>query len=611
MKPFIGCFVPKKGQAEKLNLPTYTIFKEAANKKAATIIIPGEFFQKFADIAEHYFDVKIIEDAPGMDRPPINEWSTDYRWVKETNIIEYVSQESEEPKNPELVDISKASKGIRAALLALYGPLEAVTPEQHSMATDLTIDTEPSPARELHEAISRESRVLALLPERQIELLEAVRANVKENAQWPAYATFIAKWLDTPPEKRSAPVSSGGSVSLIDSARQKAANEKLRTPSGAIAGGQNQTDRGVGFVMTHDILALEIALGLVGRSMDFDIYNPSSGVVNRAREIINTKEKPFPQWFESWRSIPGGLDYSRAITIYSVKCAPDDLEIRPGALIGYLTQLLTETNHEHPTPEIIAAACGIKPESIHKDNGNAIEEGTQSAVNVPSIENTTDGEPEQNTAGDGQPAQEVNAGRSTFTLEEILAGPDTPPDERPDMFDRDIEIAHALNDLLFGRTGIMNWHESEQLLCTVGHRISEVVPLLLKDIESAEFCLSPGFNDDEIHDVGTTILDRWSESEAVRQQVALDAIMEYRTPLTEAEQKAISVNHKTESVNQVAEIVNPQVASLALTYHQQLTLAALQGLCTNPACFGILDDIPGMADTLADGILNIQEKCDA
>lgn len=41
-----------------------------------------------------------------------------------------------------------------------------------------------------------------------------------------------------------------------------------------------------------------------------------------------------------------------------------------------------------------------------------------------------------------------------------------------------------------------------------------------------------------------------------------------------------------------------------LTYRQQLTIAALQGMCANPAYRGDFDDLPSMATMLADGVLN-------
>ncbi|CAI1829797.1 Uncharacterised protein [Serratia quinivorans] len=52
---------------------------------------------------------------------------------------------------------------------------------------------------------------------------------------------------------------------------------------------------------------------------------------------------------------------------------------------------------------------------------------------------------------------------------------------------------------------------------------------------------------------------------------------------------------------------HPVAPSPLITYKQQLTLAALQGLCANPACYGSYDDLPVMATTLASSVLRIQE----
>ncbi|OAT17839.1 exodeoxyribonuclease VIII, partial [Buttiauxella gaviniae ATCC 51604] len=192
MKPFTGCFIPKKGPAEKLNLLTLCILKNAPNKKAAGAIITGEFFQKYADIAEHYFDVKIIEAIVGNDRPAMDEWSTDFIWNKDSGCIELLStvkdEETLHPDNsvtPEYVEASKLPTSFRAALLALFGRTDNITKIEYGLAIDLTNDDMPSFARELGEAITRTPRVLALFPERQKELLDAVHARLKETAQWP------------------------------------------------------------------------------------------------------------------------------------------------------------------------------------------------------------------------------------------------------------------------------------------------------------------------------------------------------------------------------------------------------------------------------------------
>lgn len=51
----------------------------------------------------------------------------------------------------------------------------------------------------------------------------------------------------------------------------------------------------------------------------------------------------------------------------------------------------------------------------------------------------------------------------------------------------------------------------------------------------------------------------------------------------------------------------PAPSTCALTYHQQLTAAALQGLCANPAYCNQYDDLPGMAVWLASSVISQQE----
>ncbi|MDY3570232.1 hypothetical protein [Enterobacter hormaechei] len=52
-----------------------------------------------------------------------------------------------------------------------------------------------------------------------------------------------------------------------------------------------------------------------------------------------------------------------------------------------------------------------------------------------------------------------------------------------------------------------------------------------------------------------------------------------------------------------AQLALPSVPPATLTYEQQLTIAALNGLCANPACFGTYEDLPGMAAWLAAGVV--------
>ncbi|EFM9932438.1 exonuclease [Escherichia coli] len=131
-----------------------------------------------------------------------------------------------------------------------------------------------------------------------------------------------------------------------------------RTASGANAGGGNLTDRGEGFV--HDLTSLvrDVATGVLARSMDVDIYNLHPAHAKRVEEIIAENKPPFSVFRDKFITMPGGMDYSRAIVVASVKEAPIGIEVIPAHVTEYLNKVLTETDHANPDPEIVDIACG-------------------------------------------------------------------------------------------------------------------------------------------------------------------------------------------------------------------------------------------------------------
>ena len=127
-----------------------------------------------------------------------------------------------------------------------------------------------------------------------------------------------------------------------------------RTASGANAGGGNKTDRNPNLVHTFDTLDVEIAAATL--PMDFNIYEIPGSVYRRAKEVVLNKESPFKEWSAALRATPGILDYSRAAIFALIRSAHPEFYHYPGRLQGYINAYLTETDHENPTEETLAAA---------------------------------------------------------------------------------------------------------------------------------------------------------------------------------------------------------------------------------------------------------------
>ncbi|EER5391507.1 exodeoxyribonuclease VIII [Escherichia coli O4] len=147
-----------------------------------------------------------------------------------------------------------------------------------------------------------------------------------------------------------------------------------RTPSGANAGGGNLTDRGEGFTHNQASLARDIATGVLARSMDVDIYNLHPAHAKRVEEIVAENKPPFSVFRDKFIAMPGGLDYSRAIVVASVKEAPIGIEAISARVTEYLNKVLTETDHANPDPEIVEIACGRSSAPIPQ---RETEEGKQ------------------------------------------------------------------------------------------------------------------------------------------------------------------------------------------------------------------------------------------
>ncbi|MXC93758.1 hypothetical protein, partial [Escherichia coli] len=75
-----------------------------------------------------------------------------------------------------------------------------------------------------------------------------------------------------------------------------------------------------------------------------------------AKEVVREKESPFKEWSAALRAIPGILDYSRAAIFALIRSAHPELYLYRVRLQVYINAHLTETDHENPSKETLAAA---------------------------------------------------------------------------------------------------------------------------------------------------------------------------------------------------------------------------------------------------------------
>ncbi|EAA7259437.1 exodeoxyribonuclease [Salmonella enterica] len=250
------------------------------------------------------------------------------------------------------------------------------------------------------------------------KIVNAVKKVFPVDGKTPELATviqFLKTWFETEHIDRGLLVkewAKGNRTSAIQ-----------RTESGANAGGGNKTDRHPDVKHNFDVLDIEIALATL--PMDFNIYELPGSVYRRAKEIVKKKESPFKEWSAALRATPGILDYSRAAIFALIRSAHPEYYQYPGRLRGYINANLTESNHEKPTAETLAAAR-------HTPEKDAVEEANRQLAAergdfVPGISDPND--PKWVKTGTSQPASEPelvkNVGNGIFDVSALMQNSST------------------------------------------------------------------------------------------------------------------------------------------------------------------------------------------
>lgn len=612
LKVFGGAYFPKdKALKKHPDLKPLATAVNSATKAIAEAVIFGKLASEHPEHIDDYFKVKIWEHREDLPCPELDVFSSDFfDTVAIWNVNAGEPAAAPQPETDTIETGRTAGMKIvrnldqdsRAACLALFGAVEEITDSQYGQVVDLNNDDDGCFQRELAQAFVKEPRVFALSGERQEELLAWVRKTMKVSTQWPDIKKGITKWIDTPAAKRE-PVS-----------------PDIQPDTSANLGGSNPTDRSPDMVHNLATLRLETALGILSVAMDFDIYAIPSEIMRRAKEIESAGTDPrFSAWWNKLRGTPGILDFSRAAIIALIKTAPEDLYLRPVDLRAYINRNLVESNHAKPDQKTVDIACGnIKQEKNNAETKPPIPSETQPPAVCPAKAAQLDKELNEAFAQSSSPEQQPtdqpkveNLGGGVFSVDALINNSPSNEVEKtencPEMSEREIEIAYAINDLMSGRTRELSLEESESDVLLTGHPVAHRIDLMITDIADTEFCLSPDFEIDEIQMVAACILDQWSDDQSERQKIALDAIVEYRRPEPPKSVVLVppTVTAKPKAEPEPAPETNAPLSSV--TYLQQLTIAALQGLCSNPAYCNQYEELPAMAAGLARGVINHQE----
>ncbi|CEJ64015.1 MULTISPECIES: exonuclease [Citrobacter] len=345
-----------------------------------------------ANAIKEVFDRELVYTVSSFEEF-ITEWiaepkartHTVQEWVNDKKARIVGDEPTVPPVTPELITV--ATLPLRQRLLAQFISDEYayhIDTEQRKTIQELELDVDNSYVQNLLLA-AENVEPFRKAPEIDIwKIVSALKTILPVDGKRVDLSTviqFFKAWFSTEHIDRGLLVKEwckGNRVSQIQ-----------RSDAGTNAGGGNKTDRNPELVHTLETLDIDIALATL--PMDFNIYDIPGGVFRRAKEIIAKNESPFKEWSAALRKRAGILDYSRAAIFALIRSAKENAHHFPELLSRHINKNLTETDHQHPTEETLAAAGHVPEKSWENEINEKVTAEQNAVVEQPAIANMGNG----------------------------------------------------------------------------------------------------------------------------------------------------------------------------------------------------------------------------
>ncbi|EHA9276225.1 exodeoxyribonuclease VIII [Salmonella enterica subsp. enterica serovar Shubra] len=472
--------------------------------------------------------------------------------------------------------------------------LHHATRVQRRHITVLEMEQENSYIQNLLMVLRKSEQVEKLDNATLFRLTEAIKTvfSVTQNHQPWEFENFVTAWLNAEHPDRGLLVKEwqkGNRVSRI-----------TRTASGANAGGGNLTDRGEGFIHDQTSLARDVATGVLARSMDVDIYDLHPAHAKRVDEIVAENKPPFSVFRDKFIAMPGGMDYSRAIVVASVKEAPIGIEVIPAHVTEYLNKVLTETDHATPDPEIVDIACGRSsaplPQRV-KEEGKQDDEEKPQPSGAMADEPATPETMEPDTTEHHQDAQpldaqsQVDAAYQKILAELHEARKNIPP-KNPVDFGEQLAVARGEYVEGISDPNDPKWVHNDYSASSQDETTDD------KDQEKAcNTCGQTGGG--SCPDCGAVMGD------ATYQETFNEENLDESQEKDPEEMERAEHPHKENAGSDQHNDSNNETDEDELNWKRQVVIAAVYGLCANPAGIASAPLIPGIAMMIANKLENL------
>ncbi|HAJ5597072.1 TPA: exonuclease [Escherichia coli] len=334
-KVFICAAIPDEQAIKEEGAVAVATAIEAGDERRARAKFTWQFLEQYPAAQDCAYKFLVCEDKPGMPRPAIDSWDTEYmlenRWDEEGAFFVPVEPESD-PMN---VNFDKLSPEVQNAVLVKFDTCENITVDMVISAQELLQEDMATFDGHIVEALMKMPEVNAMYPELKLHAIGWVKHKCIPGAKWPEIQAEMRIWKKRREAERKE---TGKYTSVVDLARARVnlqhtenSAEKIHPVTAVIRREYKQT-----WKTLDDELAYALWPG------DIDAGNIDSSIHRWAKnEVIDNDREDWKRISASMRKQPDALRYDRQTIFGLVRERPIDIHKDPVALNKYITEYLT------------------------------------------------------------------------------------------------------------------------------------------------------------------------------------------------------------------------------------------------------------------------------
>ncbi|EJQ5974996.1 exonuclease, partial [Escherichia coli] len=325
-KVFICAAIPDEQAIKEEGAVAVATAIEAGDERRARAKFTWQFLEQYPAAQDCAYKFLVCEDKPGMPRPAIDSWDTEYmlenRWDEEGASFVPVEPESD-PMN---VNFDKLSLEVQNAVLVKFGTCENITVDMVISAQELLQEDMATFDGHIVEALMKMPEVNVMYSELKLLAIGWVKHKCKPGAKWPEIQTELRTWKKRREAERKE---TGKYTSVVDLARARVKRQHTENSAGKINPATAAIRRE--YKQTWKTLDEELAYALWPG--DINAGNIDGSIHRWAKnEVIDKDREDWKRISASMRKQPDAVRYDRQTIFGLVRERPIDIHKDPVAL---------------------------------------------------------------------------------------------------------------------------------------------------------------------------------------------------------------------------------------------------------------------------------------